>query len=69
MSFKSWLIPLLSTFTGVGFTIFSFVTGQEVTASHVQLIDYLLFLTLGSGAIGATKAGYEKYTEYKNKPS
>ncbi len=67
MSFKSWLIPMLSTFTGVGFTIFSFVTGQEVNSTHVQLLDYLLYLTLGSGAVGAANSGWKKYSEYKAK--
>lgn len=65
MSFKSWLIPLLSTFTGVGFTIFSFVTNQEVNETHVKLLDYLLYLTLGSGAVGMANAGFTKYTAYK----
>ena len=27
--------------------------------------DYLIIMTLGSGAIGATKKGFEKYQEYK----
>ena len=65
MSFKSWLIPMLSTFIGVGFTIFSFVTNQEVNQTHVQLLDYLLYLTLGSGAVGMANAGFTKYTQYK----
>lgn len=69
MSFKSWLIPLLSTFVGVGFTIVSFVTNQEVNSTHVQLLDYLLTLTLGSGAIGAANGGFKLYQDYKNKPN
>jgi len=65
MSFKGWVIPFLSAGVGIGFTIFSFVTGQEITESQYKLFEYLILMTLGSGAIGATKAGYSKYTDYK----
>jgi len=67
MSFKAWLIPYLSMIVGVGFTAFTFITGNEVTPSQYQLLEYLLYLTLGSGAIGASKKGFEKYQEFKNK--
>lgn len=65
MSFKSWLIPMLGTIVGVGFTVFSFVTNQDVNETHVQLLDYLLKLTLGSGAIGAANGGFKLYQNYK----
>ncbi len=66
MSLKAWLIPMLSTFTGIGFTIFSFYTGEVVTESQIRLLDYLLVMTLGSGAIGATKKGFKEYQAYKS---
>lgn len=69
MSAKSWIIPFLGTAVGVGFTLITFITGQEVNSTHVQLLDYLLYLTLGSGAVGMANAGFTKYTAYKNKPS
>ena len=65
MSAKGWIIPYLSTAVGLGFTIFSFVTGQEITESQFQLFQYLILLTLGSGAIGATKKGFQSYQEFK----
>lgn len=66
MSFKSWIIPFLSTGIGLGFVAISFLSGQDVNESHVQLLDYLLVLTLGSGAIGASNAGFKRYKEFKN---
>jgi len=65
---KSWIIPFASTIIGLGFVAFSFLTGIEVLQSHAELLDYLLVLTLGSGAIGATNKGFKKYQEFKNKP-
>ncbi len=65
MSLKGWIIPYLSFGVGLGFTAFSFITGQEVTESQYKLFEYLILMTLGSGAIGATKAGFSKYQEYK----
>jgi hypothetical protein len=65
LSFKSWVIPFLSAGVGIGFTLFSFVTGQEITESQYKLFEYLILMTLGSGAIGATKSGFSKYQEYK----
>jgi len=65
LSFKSWVIPFLSAGVGIGFTLFSFVTGQEITESQFQLFNYLIMLTLGSGAIGATNKGFKSYQEYK----
>lgn len=65
MSFKSWIIPFLSTAIGLGFVGISFVTGIDVNSTHVQLLDYLLVLTLGSGAIGASTSGFKKYKEFK----
>jgi len=67
MSVKGWIIPYLSMIVGVGFTAFTFITGNEVTPSQYQMLEYLLFLTLGSGAIGAGKKGFEKYNEYRTK--
>ena len=67
MSAKSWIIPYLGTAVGVGFTIITFITGQEINPTHVSMLDYLLYLTLGSGAIGAANAGYTKYSAYKSK--
>jgi len=66
MSVKTWLIPFLSTGIGLGFVLVSFVTGVDVNQTHVQLLDYLVILTLGSGAIGATTTGFKKYKEFKN---
>lgn len=65
MSAKSWIIPYLGTATGLGFTIITFLTGVDVNPTHVQLLDYVIVLTLGSGAIGAANSGYKKYQEYK----
>jgi len=66
MSVKTWIIPFLSTAIGLGFVLVSFVTGIDVNQTHVQLLDYLVILTLGSGAIGATSTGFKKYKEFKN---
>ena len=65
MSFKSWIIPFLSTAIGLGMVISSFVFGTDINETHVSMLDYLLVLTLGSGAIGASNAGFKKYTEFK----
>jgi len=62
---KSWLIPYLSTAIGLGFVVISFVSGTEINESHVQMLDYLVVLTLGSGAIGMTNKGFKRYTEFK----
>jgi len=64
---KSWIIPFASTFIGLGFIVFSFLSGIDVNASHAELLDYLLVLTLGSGAIGATNKGFKKYQEFRTK--
>jgi len=66
MSVKSWIIPFLSTGIGLGFVLFNFFSGQEINESHVQLLDYLLVLTLGSGAIGASNAGFKRYRSLKD---
>lgn len=65
MSWKSWLITAIPMIVGTGFTAITFVTGVSVNETHVQLLDYLLYLTLGSGSIGAANAGFKKYSEYK----
>ena len=65
MSFKSWIIPFLSTGIGLGFVAITFLTGVDVNDTHVQLLDYVLVLALGSGAIGASNAGFKRYQEFK----
>lgn len=65
MSFKSWIIPFLSTAIGLGMVIGSFVFSVDITETHVQMLNYLLVLTLGSGAIGASTSGYKRYKEFK----
>jgi len=65
MSAKSWLITALPILVGVGLTLVTFVTGVDVNPTHTQLLDYLLVLGLGSGAIGSANAGYKKYVDYK----
>ena len=65
MNHKSWIIPYLSTAIGLGMVIGSFVFGVPITETHVSMLDYLLVLTLGSGAIGASNAGFKKYTEFR----
>lgn len=50
---------------GLSFTVITFLTGEAVNETHVQLLDYLLVSTLGTGAIGAAKAGHSKYVTYK----
>ncbi len=67
MSLKGWIIPYISFAVGIGFTAITFISGQDVNQTHVQLLDYIIVMTLGSGAIGATKKGFEKYQEYKAK--
>jgi len=67
MSLKSWIIPYVSFAVGIGFTIYSFVTGNPVDDSMFKFLDYIVITTLGSGAIGVTNKGYQKYLEYKNK--
>ena len=67
MSFKSWIIPFLSTGVGLAFVALSFLSGTDINETHVQLLDYLLILTLGSGAIGASNKGFQKYQEFRNK--
>lgn len=66
MNHKSWIIPYLSMIVGVGFTVYSFATGIEITDAHVSMLNYLLMLTLGSGAVGMANKGFKRYTEYKN---
>jgi len=66
MSVKTWIIPFLSTAIGLSFVGISFLFGVDINATHVELLDYLLVLTLGSGAIGASNAGFKRYTEFKN---
>lgn len=65
MSVKSWIIPFLSTGIGLGFVAVNFITGVDVNSTHVQLLDYLLVLTLGSGAVGTANAGFKRYSEFK----
>jgi len=65
MSLKSWIIPYVSFAVGIGFTIYSFSTGNPVDESMFRFIDYLIVMALGSGAIGATKSGFNKYQEFK----
>lgn len=65
MSVKTWIIPFLSTAIGLAFVAINFLTGVDVNPTHVELLDYLLILTLGSGAIGASNAGYKRYTDFK----
>lgn len=65
MSLKTWIIPFLSTAVGLSFVIISFATGIEINETHVQMLDYLLVLTLGSGAIGASSKGFKRYQEFK----
>jgi len=66
MSVKSWIIPFLSTAIGLSFVAISFLTGVIINETHVQLLEYLLVLTLGSGAIGASSKGFKRYQEFKN---
>ena len=66
MSVKTWIIPFLSTGIGLGFVVMSFLYGQDVNSTHVQLLDYILVLTLGSGAIGASTVGFKRYKEFKS---
>ncbi len=65
MSLKGWIIPYISFGVGIGFTAITFLTGEPVNETHWKLLDYIIVMTLGSGAIGATKKGFEKYQEYK----
>jgi len=65
MSVKGWIIPYVSFAVGIGFTAITFLTGNEINETHFRMLDYLIVMTLGSGAIGATKRGFEKYQEYK----
>ena len=60
-------MPILPTLIGVGFTIYTFISGNPITDSEVKVLDYLLYTTLGTGAIGAAKAGHERYVQYKEK--
>lgn len=66
MSFKSWVIPYLATAIGLAFVGINFVFGYDVNETHVELLEYLLVLTLGSGAIGAGNAGFKRYQAYKS---
>lgn len=66
MNLKSWIIPYLSTAIGLGFVIVSFVNETQINETHVQMLEYLLVLTLGSGAVGMANKGFKRYTEFKN---
>lgn len=66
MNHKSWIIPYLSMIVGVGFTVYTFVTGIPITEAHVSMLNYLLMLTLGSGTVGMANKGFKRYLEYKN---
>jgi len=50
----------------IGFSIFSLVTGHQVTTSESALLDTLFTMFLGAGAFGVVNAGHKRYTEYKN---
>jgi len=65
LSLKGWIIPYISFAVGIGFTAITFLTGNEINETHYRLLDYIIVMTLGSGAIGATKKGYEKYVDFK----
>lgn len=65
MNIKSWIIPFLSTAIGLGFVVITFLTGVDVNETHVQLLDYVLVLALGSGAIGASNAGFKRFQQFK----
>jgi hypothetical protein len=65
LSVKGWIIPYISFAVGMGFTAITFLTGETVNETHWKLLDYIIVMTLGSGAIGATKKGFEKYQEFK----
>lgn len=54
------MLPIL---VGVGFGIFTFATGIEVTESHAKILDYLLIQALGSGATGAALSGMKHYKD------
>ena len=49
----------------LGMVISSFVFGTDINETHVAMLDYLLVLTLGSGAIGASSSGFKRYKEFK----
>lgn len=65
--FLSWMLPVLPMLIGVSFTAITFITGTEVNETHVQLLDYLLVSTIGTGAVGAAKSGHKAYINYKEK--
>jgi hypothetical protein len=50
---KSWVVTLTPLMIAIGTTIKSFVTGEQLTASEIELIKYLVGAFIGSGAIGA----------------
>jgi len=67
LSVKAWLMPILPMVIGLAFTVITFVTDVTITDSHVQLLNYLLMLTLGTGSIGVANKGFKQYNEYRKK--
>lgn len=65
---KSWFMAGLPLLFAIGFMIYSLVTGQDVTPAQLEIIDKLTVLGLGSGAIGAAKAGHDALVAAKFKP-
>jgi hypothetical protein len=50
---KSWVVTLTPLMIAIGTTLKSFVTGEQLTESEIELIKYLVGAFIGSGAIGA----------------
>jgi hypothetical protein len=53
MSAKSWIVTLSPLAIALGTTVKSFLTGESLNESEVELIKYLMGTFVASGAIGA----------------
>ena len=60
MSTKSWVTTLTPLAIALGTTLKSFLTGEALSESEVELIKWLMVTFVFSGAIGAYLAGKSK---------
>lgn len=66
---KSWFMAGLPLLFAIGFSIYALVSGHDVTPGQLDIIDKLTVLGLGSGTIGAAKAGHDAVIAARTKPA
>jgi len=53
MGTKSWIVTLTPLVIALVTTVKSFITGEELSATELELVKYLVGTFVASGAIGA----------------